>query len=354
VTDSSSPIGGHHPPPIVDEFVEDRGATRVDAPLPGDAEFALCLTHDVDRPYKGLPSLYYALQERPIYHARTALSSANPYWQFGAIAELEADLGVRSAFYFLDEQHLLRDRPPSDWASPTHWIEHLGRYDVEAPNIARAAQALAEDGWEVGLHGSYHSPADRERLREEKDRLESVLGDRIVGGRQHHLRLSLPETWQHHRAIGLRYDASLGSGETVGFDYGYRPLRPFDDEFVAFPLTIMEQALPDPGERYDAARDACDEILREAARNDAVATALWHPRYFAEREFPGYRRLYRWLVERALELGAWVGSPRELYRWFESDADPEREESLDVDCERPDDRGRNRLRSPIPGGDRSR
>ncbi|WP_256394045.1 polysaccharide deacetylase family protein [Natronoarchaeum rubrum] len=340
----ASPIGGHHPPSIVDEFVEARGATRVDASLPGDAEFALCLTHDVDRPYKGLPSLYYALRERPIYHTRTALSSANPYWQFEAIADLEADLGVRSAFYFLDEQHLLLDRPLSDWTSPTHWIEHLGRYDVESPDIARAVRELDDGGWEIGLHGSYHSPEDEARLREEKDRLESVLGDRIVGGRQHHLRLSFPETWRHHRSIGLRYDASLGSGETIGFDYGYRPLRPFDDEFVAFSLTIMEQALPDPGQRYDAARDACDEILREAARNDAVATALWHPRYFDEREFPGYRRLYRWLVERALELGAWVGSPRELYRWFESGAD----------LDRSDESRRRRSRQSISGGDRSR
>ena len=291
--------------------------SRVRSPVPEDATFALCLTHDVDRPYKGLRWLYYGVRDRPAYHLRTALSGENPYWQFEEIQSLEDDLGVRSAFYFLNEAHLFAERPPADWLSPTHWVQHLGRYDVTEPEMAAVVKGLDGGGWEVGLHGSYHSPEDRDRLREEKETIEGVLGGEVVGGRQHYLRLRTPETWHHHRSIGLRYDASLGSGTECGFQYGYRPIRPFDDEFVVFPLTIMEQALPDPGIRYRAARRACDRLLVEAAENDAVMTILWHPRYFNEAEFPGYRQLYRWLVGRALELGAWVGSPGALYERFD-------------------------------------
>ncbi|WP_247004848.1 polysaccharide deacetylase family protein [Halosolutus gelatinilyticus] len=287
------------------------------APIPDDATFALCLTHDVDRPYKGFRSFYRALQERPTYHLKTALSPSNPYWQFEEIMALEEELGVRSAFYFLNEQHLLADRPVGDWFAAANWIEHLGRYDVAAPEMAEIVRELDAGGWEVGLHGSYHTADDRERLREEKAVLEDALGRPIAGGRQHHLRLSVPETWHHHRAIGLRYDSSLGSGTECGFTAGYRPLRPFGDDFRVFPVTIMEQALPDPDARYDDARDRCEEVLLEAAANDAVMTALWHPRYFNEREFPGYRTLYRWLVERAQELGAWIGSPEQLYAKLE-------------------------------------
>ena len=285
--------------------------------IPDDGEFALCLTHDVDRPYKGLRSLYYATRERPAYHLKSALSRSNPYWQFEEIMALEDDLGVRSAFYFLNEQPLT-ERSPREWLSPTHWVQHLGRYDVTAPDVAEVIRALEDGGWEVGLHGSYHSPEDRERLREEKAVLEDVLGRSVAGGRQHYLRLS-PETWGHHRAIGLEYDTSLGSGTEYGFQAGYRPLRPFDDEFLVYPLTIMEQALPNPGERFETARAECARLLAEAREHAAVMTVLCHPRYFNEQEFPGYRRLYRWLIERALELGAWVGTPRELTRWLNSD-----------------------------------
>ena len=287
-------------------------ASRDHSVLPDDAPFALCLTHDVDRPYKGVRSLFYAARERPGYHLRTLFSSENPYWQFQEIMDLEDDLGVRSAFYFLNEQHLLADRPVHDWLSPTNWVQQLGRYDVRAPEIVDTIRALDHGGWEVGLHGSFHSAEDRDRLGEEKAIVEDVLDDSIVGGRQHYLRLSVPDTWRHHRAIGLDYDASLGSGTEYGFQYGYRPIRPFGDDFLVFPLTVMEQALPDPAREFEAARNACEELLCEAAANEAVMTALWHPRLFNEGEFPGYRRLYRWLVERALEMGGWVGSPQAL------------------------------------------
>ncbi|MFB6139859.1 MAG: polysaccharide deacetylase family protein [Halosimplex sp.] len=277
----------------------------------GDHEFALCLTHDVDRPYKGLRGLYYALDERPGYHLKTVLSRDNPYWQFEETMALEADLGVRSAWYFLDEPHILFDGSPADWVDPEQWVQFLGRYDVTAPDIAAVIAALDRGGWEVGLHGSIPAHADRERLRVEKRRIERVLGHEVRGGRQHYLRLDGERTWARQRALGLRYDASLGSGETYGFDHGYAPLRPFDDDFVVFPLTLMEQALPDPA--GDDAWRACEALLDEAAENDAVMTVLWHPRYFNDREFPGYRRLYRRLVERALEMGAWVGPPVDLY-----------------------------------------
>jgi hypothetical protein len=284
----------------------------VSAALDGH-EFALCLTHDVDRPYKRHQALYYALRERPLYHLRTALPWHNPYWQFEAVMDLEADLGVRSAFYFLQEPNLVREGSVRGWLDPEQWVQFLGRYDVTDPDVAAVVADLDEGGWEVGLHGSILAHDDRDRLAREKRVIERVLGDAVLGGRQHYLRLDGRRTWCHQSAIGLRYDSSLGSSTEYGFDDGYLPRRPFDDDFLVFPLTLMEVALPDPAdERRRAARE-CERLLAEAARNDAVMTALWHPRYFNPAEFPGYRRCYRELVERATEMGAWVGSPGQFY-----------------------------------------
>lgn len=278
-----------------------------------DHEFALCLTHDVDRPYKSLPqSLYYAASERAPSHLARRLLGENPYWQFEEITALEDDMGVRSAFYFLNEPHI-RTLPLREWVRSVNWIQHLGRYDLTDPAIVDAIEQLDDGGWEVGLHGSYHSYCDPARLRHEKAVLEEILGHEIRGGRQHYLNLDVPETWRIHADLGLAYDASLGSSTEAGFRYGYRPIRPFDESpFVVIPLTAMEVALPSPGEDFDAAWSVCEELLTEAAEHGAVMSVLWHPRYFAEREFPGFRRLYRRLVSRALAGGAWVGPPGEL------------------------------------------
>ena len=284
-----------------------------------DHTFALCLTHDVDRPYKTYQSVFYALRERRLAHLADLLPDRNPYWQFEAIMELEADLGVRSAFYVLNEPHLLH-KGPRAWFDPADWVQQLGRYDVEAPAIVDLIEELDARGWEVGIHGSYRSYADPERLAYEKSVLEDILGHPILGGRQHYLNLSVPETWQYQAEIGLRYDASLGSGEQYGFRYGYDPLRPFGDDFVVFPLTVMEQTLPDPSTDFAEAWSVLETLLEEAADNEAVMTVLWHPRLFSETDFPGYRRLYRRIVERALDEGAWVGPPADCYRELDLDS----------------------------------
>lgn len=286
-------------------------------PIPDDHSFALLLTHDVDRPYKTYQSLYYALTADDAESRRTHLASlrpgVNPYWQFETIMALEDDLGVRSAFYFLDEQRLLEDRPVWEWFTKQGWQLHAGRYDPTNPRIRDVITTLDTAGWEVGLHGSYRSFDDRNRLSDEKETIESLLGHPIKGGRQHYLNLSIPETWQHQRALGLRYDASLGTSDEYGFQNGYGLHRPFDDEFVVFPLTVMEQSLPDPGSDYATAWSVCEDLLHEARDNQAVMTVLWHPRHFSNDDFPGHIRLYRDLVSTALDMGAWVGPPGEFY-----------------------------------------
>ena len=278
-----------------------------------DHEFALCLTHDVDRVRKSYQVPAYTLRDRNLSHVRTALSEERPYWQFEEIMALEDDLGVRSAFYFLNEPDIFEESPLRDWLRPRRWIEHFGRYDVDSPEIVDVIRRLDEGGWEVGLHGSFDSFDDRERLRHEKDVLEGVLGHEITGGRQHWLNMTFPDTWEHHRAIGLDYDASLGSSSRYGFNYGYDPIQPFGDEFVVFPLTIMEIALEAGTASVEEAWEECERLLAEAAENDAVMTILWHPRFFNETEFPGHRELYRRIIERALEMDAWVGPPGDLH-----------------------------------------
>ena len=280
--------------------------------------FALCLTHDVDRPYETFQPPYYALRHRDPSRLKSLFTAENPYWQFDAMMKLEDNLGVRSSFYFLNEQRLLEDRPPTEWIDPQSWKLYAGRYDVSDPEIADVISLLDDGGWEIGLHGSYHSYDDRERLREEKQQLEEVLGGVVIGGRQHYLNLNRPETWRHHREIGLRYDATLGSTSTYGFEYGYEPIRPFDDEFLVFPLTVMDVTLFDD-RSYEAARDACVDLLWEAKDHAAVMTVVWHPKTFNETDFPGFRDLYIEMIRIADDLGAWIGPCRDLYELLTTD-----------------------------------
>jgi len=277
-----------------------------------DHSFALLLTHDIDRVHKTYQAVYYAVTRRDVGSLVDLLPWRHPYWQFKTIMDIEDAAGVRSSFNFLNERSLV-EMPPTSWVDPQSWRLYAGRYDIQDHAIRDVIRDLDTGGWEIGLHGSYTSYDDPERLRMEKTTLESIVGHQVVGGRQHYLNLSEPETWRHQSATGLRYDSSLGSSTTYGFDGRYAPFRPFDDEFVVFPLTLMEKALPSVETDPERAWEAAEQLLRKARDNGAVMTVLWHLCYFHDTDHPNYRALYRRLIDRALELGAWAGSPGTFY-----------------------------------------
>jgi len=286
-----------------------------------DHEFALCLTHDVDRPYKTFQIPYYALKKRDPSHLKSLVNSDQPYWQFEEIMRLEKELGVRSSFYFLNEKCLFRDKGLSEWGKPKNWKLFTGRYDIASEAVVDIIQTLDEGGWEVGLHGSYDSYDEPERLHYEKETLEDIVGHNVIGGRQHYLNLKQPETWKHHREIGLLYDSSLGLSTDYGFQYGYQPIRPFNDEFVVFPLTLMECTLKNVSTNLERAKKECHRLLEEAQEQNAVMTILWHPRFFNPSEFRGYRELYVDLVTTAKEMAAWIGPCRDCYKLIVEDTD---------------------------------
>ncbi|WP_254764996.1 polysaccharide deacetylase family protein [Natrinema marinum] len=281
-------------------------------------DFAVCLTHDVDRPYKTFQAPYDAIVERDLAHLTSLVSDDRPYWQFDELLSLEEKYDVRSSFYFLNEKKLLRDKRPQEWIKPRNWILFGGRYEITSDEITDVIRTLDRGGWEVGLHGSYESFDDRGRLRFEKEQLEELLDGDVIGGRQHYLNLQGTRTWDHHRRIGLRYDASLGSSTEYGFNGRYDIRRPFDDEFVVFPLTIMETPLMESTPSVDAAWRECKRLLVEAQEHGAVMTVLWHPRYINEEEYPGYRTIYERLIREAKAMDAWVGPCGEYYRRLET------------------------------------
>lgn len=279
-----------------------------------DHEFILCLTHDVDRVHKSLQGPYYAVKERDLSHLKSLFTSENPYWQFENIMELEEELGVRSTFFFLNEKNLIKEKLPEGSVDPRRWKYYMGYYDVKEPEIVDMTKELDRKGWEIGLHGSYDSYKDLERLNYEKKEIEDIVKHEINGVRQHYLNLDNPKTWKYQQEVGFSYDSSLGSSEEFGFLHGYDVKKPFDDDFLVFPLTIMDSALMDNTSSVSEAWELCYDILKEAKNNSAVMTVLWHQRCFDEKDFPGYAKIYEKIIKTAQEMDAWVGSMGEAFQ----------------------------------------
>lgn len=278
----------------------------------GEHTFALCLSHDVDRVYKTHQYFYNAVTEGDVDGLKGLFESKNPYWQFERFMAIESEYDVRSSFNVLDEIPL-SDRPISEWVSKQGWMLYAGRYDIMDKQIASTLKMLNNLDWEIGLHGSYTSSENPNRFKYEKERIESVVNTEIIGNRQHHWRLSPPETWEHLQEAGIKYDTSLGHSTKIDPQHGHELIRPFDDEFVVFPWSLMDHAVMDSAETTEDVWSNCERVLEDAKENQSVIVADWHSNVLFEPEYPDYALIYERLIERALDMGAWVGPPGQFY-----------------------------------------
>lgn len=281
--------------------------------LSNDKKFVVWLSHDVDRVYKR-PSqcLYLAAKQRALRHVTDMFLKESPYWTFHSIMDLENKYNVRSTFFFLNESI----RP--NLFRPKSFILALGRYSFDDPKVRQIIKDIDAKGWEVGLHGSYRSYQNCELLRREKTALEQILGREVAGIRQHYLNLDIPKTWDIQHSVGLKYDASFGLKQSVGYREGvFYPFRPFKNAFTVFPLTIMDTYLHQQYKSWEAVWDECLRVIKTAESKQTLLSVLWHQQVFYERDYPGYRQLYERVIQECVARKAIFCTGKDIFDYVE-------------------------------------
>jgi len=273
---------------------------------PDHKNFAVCLTHDVDRVVKTYQYVTKGIKSNR-QRLRYLFDFRNPYWGFPIIMQIEEKFDVRSTFFFLQESKKISLLKPKEWALS------VGKYRFSNNKVSKIIKTLHKNGWEIGLHGSYESFWSEEMLREEKEALEHVLGTQIIGIRQHYLNLKIPQTWRIQQKAGFLYDASFGFRDRIGFkDERYLPFSPLEDSFLEIPLTLMDGALFSNYSDEDAIWNKCLGLIETAERHKGLFTVLWHQRVFNEAEFPGWSRLYIKIIKECIERNAYFGTCKEI------------------------------------------
>lgn len=124
----------------------------------------------------------------------------DPYYTFDYIKALHINSFNPPIFFFL-----LGDRSTYD-RNINHRREDFRKL-INELNIS----------YRVGIHPSYLSNQSPNQLKEEKNRLENIINQKITQSRQHFLKLHLPSTYQQLIQIGITDDYSMGYAGDIGF-----------------------------------------------------------------------------------------------------------------------------------------
>ena len=275
---------------------------------PEGKQFAVFLSHDVDRVRKTYQFFTHFLIEKRAYHLFSLFEKSNPYWCFEKIMDIEKKYDIRSTFFFLKETKKLNIFHPSRYGLS------LGHYDFNEPAIREIIKKLDEGGWEIGLHGSFNTYNNKDLMLKEKKELEKVLRKSVIGIRQHFLNLEIPKTWEMQKSIGFCYDSTFGYEDKIGFrDERYMPFRPFDDHFLIIPLIIMDGSLFSYYKNDRSRWDAVSGAIEFAEKKRGVISFLWHQRVFNEKEFPGWSKFYEKIINECKGKNAWFATGKEVY-----------------------------------------
>lgn len=231
----------------------------------GAAPWAVALTHDVDAMGRARSALGALARGRPDVALLRAWARDPRRASVEALASLARRHGATATFF---------------WKGGAS-----SREDVAYRLDAALLRPLAADGFEAGLHPSYHAHAHAARLAAERDAVARAAGGAPVAVRSHFLRWHEPGTAAASLAAGLRVDSTLGFAEAPGFRRGTAtPFRLWDAaagrprDLWEVPLAVMDTSLfTHLGLSDAAAAERLDAVLSAARAVGGVAVVLWHP-----------------------------------------------------------------------------
>ena len=187
-----------------------------------------------------------------------------------------------------------------------------GDYDTNDKNISirkPAFQALIKqlgDYADVGIHPSFSSYLDIDKLRKEIDRLSEVLHRPLTKSRQHFLRMNLPRSYQKLIELDISDDYTMGFASQAGFRAGIASTFRFYDlendmvtNLRVHPFALMDGTMRDYlNLDVDSSLALAKQLVDEVKAVGGTFIYLTHNETLGgEKRWVGWPEMYRQLLE---------------------------------------------------------
>jgi hypothetical protein len=229
------------------------------------------------------------------FHRRTRVFAGmekDPYDTYAYQLEIQKKYDFRPIYFFL-----------------------LGDYGVNDKNISPQNRKFHElirslaDYADVGIHPSFGSNTDPQKLPVEISRLKNIVHGDITKSRQHFLMMKFPETYRNLAERDITDDYSMGFANETGFRAGIcTPFNFYDldneseSNLKIHPFAVMDATLNlymklSPDEAIERVKKITDEV--KTVNGDMMF--IWHNETLSEDEkWTGWRRVYEAIIENAL------------------------------------------------------
>lgn len=212
------------------------------------------LSHDVDWRRQG-PPVEHVLARKDRFDSKIfeKIKAEDLYRNIPEYINLEEKFDVRSTFFFRT------------------FYENGNVNDYEDD-----IQTLLKGNWEIGLHTDPKSIDNIEKIKQEKEKLESLTKKTIIGNRVHFLNYN-SELPIKLKKLGFLYDSSLrhSKDKINENEMGYSKIN----ELIEFPVTMMDAYLfTHMGIKEEKIIPEFEKTLKVGRKlsEENVISVIWH------------------------------------------------------------------------------
>ncbi len=217
---------------------------------------------------------------------------SDPFDTFEYLADVHRSRQLNPVYFILFGEYGTNDK-------------NLPPYNTYFQNLIRHIADYAD----VGIHPSYTSNFQTEKIPIEVKNLSKVLRNDVKKSRQHFLMLTFPLTYRRLIEEGITDDYTLGFAGRSGFRAGIcTPYYFYDleDETVTririHPFTVMEGTLKDYRNlSADEALEVMKRLIDEVKAVDGEFISIWHNESVSDKgRWVGWRKVYEEMVDYAM------------------------------------------------------
>ena len=185
----------------------------------------------------------------------------------------------------------------------------VGKYDKNIPPSRASMRELIQwhsTRYSIGVHPSWQSGDDSEKLKHEIFTLGEISGKRIVASRQHFIRFTLPDNYRRLIDLGIESDFSMGYGTINGFRASIASPFPWYNlqteertTLLLFPFCFMEansffEQKFSPAQAFEELKHY-HQVIKSV---QGTLVTIWHNTFLGTSPlFKGWKQVYENFVQ---------------------------------------------------------